>query len=372
MKADVTLTSPVTRSPRVLQVAGLFDLPLEEKTTVRVSAALPLGEQPWNVGLITGPSGSGKSTLARALWPDAIAREWDWPENAALVDGFPASMGIRDVTGLLSAVGLSSPPAWVRPRATLSNGEGFRADVARALAEFDGLAVIDEFSSVVDRQVAKVASHAVQKHVRRAGRQLVAVTCHYDVEPWLQPDWVYDVASGELAWRSVQRHPEVRLDVHAADRTLWPLFARHHYLSGDLNSSARCFAAYHDGHPVAFASYLHFPHPRVRDVKMSHRVVVLPDWQGLGIAGRLSEWLGQSLHEQGYRLRAATGHPARIAYYVRSPRWRMDRAKTDLASARTSKGTLSAKQADPRRLSTRRFEYVPLTRTPAPSLPGAS
>ena len=158
-----------------------------------------------------------------------------------------------------------------------------------------------------------------------------------------------------------QPHPAIQLDVHPADRSLWPVFRNHHYLSSDLNPSARCFAAYHDGRPVAFASYLHFPHPRVRNIKMSHRVVVLPDWQGMGIAGRISEWLGQSLHEQGYRLRAATGHPARIAYYARSPRWRMDRAKSDLSSARSSKGTLRAKQSDPRRLATRRFEYVPLS-----------
>ena len=186
-------------------------------------------------------------------------------------------MGIREVTGLLSAVGLSSPPAWLRPRQVLSNGEGFRADVARALAELDGLAVIDEFSSVVDRQVAKVASHAVQKHVRRAGRQLVAVTCHYDVTDWLQPDWAFDAASGEFSWRLVQRHPEIRLDVHPADRRLWPVFRRHHYLSSDLHQSARCFAAYAGGHPVAFASYMHFPHPAAKNIKVSHRVVVLPD-----------------------------------------------------------------------------------------------
>ena len=176
MKADVTLTCPVTRSPRVLQVSGMFDLPVEAKAAVTVTADLPLEDKPWNVGLITGPSGAGKSTLARHLWPDAVMGAQDWPHDAALVDGFPASMGIREVTGLLSAVGMASPPAWIRPYKTLSNGEAFRASIARALAEHDGLVVVDEFSSVVDRQVAKVASHAVQKRVRHTGRQLIAVT----------------------------------------------------------------------------------------------------------------------------------------------------------------------------------------------------
>jgi ABC-type ATPase with predicted acetyltransferase domain len=69
--------------------------------------------------------------------------------------------------------------------------------MARALSEDTDMVVIDEFTSVVDRQVAQVASHTVQKAVRRTpGRQFVAVTCHYDVTDWLQPDWVYDVAAG--------------------------------------------------------------------------------------------------------------------------------------------------------------------------------
>ena len=59
MKADVTLTCPVTRSPRVIQIGGMFDLPVEAKAAVTVTADLPLEEQPWNVGLITGPSGVG-------------------------------------------------------------------------------------------------------------------------------------------------------------------------------------------------------------------------------------------------------------------------------------------------------------------------
>jgi ABC-type ATPase involved in cell division/GNAT superfamily N-acetyltransferase len=350
----------------------MMDVPMEQKLTRSWDLDIPLDEKEWSVGLITGASGAGKTTLARHLWPDNFY-EPTW-SDAALVDDFPEDTSIKTIQQALAAAGLSSVPAWLRPYGTLSVGERFRADMARALIDVQPgqIAVIDEFTSTVDRQVAKVASHALQKAVRRGGQRLVAVACHYDIIDWLQPDWIVDASVPEFNWRSVQPHPPVELEVRPCDRRLWGVFQAHHYLTGTLNSSARCFAAYHDGRPVAFASYLHFPHPRARNIKVSHRVVVLPDWQGLGIAGRISEWLGQRLHEQGYRLRAATGHPARIAYYARSPRWRMDRAKTDLASARSSKGTLSAKQSDPRRLATRRFEYVPLRRMPAPSPPGAS
>ncbi|TMR08387.1 hypothetical protein ETD86_48035 [Nonomuraea turkmeniaca] len=268
MRADITLATPVRRTGRVLQLQGMFDVPLEEKLTTSWSAHLPVEERKWNVGLLVGPSGAGKTTLARALWPGLLVEAHTWTDRA-LVDDFPKGMGIKDIVGLLTAVGLSSPPAWLRPYRTLSNGEAFRASMARALAEQSGLVVVDEFTSVVDRQVAKVASHAVAKAVRRGGRQLVAVTCHYDVLDWLQPDWVYDVATASFAWRSVQPRPRLRLDVRVADRSLWQAFRHHHYLSAEISNTARCFAGYVDGQPVAFLAYRHFQHPRVRNMKWS-------------------------------------------------------------------------------------------------------
>jgi ABC-type ATPase with predicted acetyltransferase domain len=47
--------------------------------------------------------------------------------------------------------------------------------------------VVDEFTSVVDRQVAQIGSHAVPKLVRREERKPMVATCHYDVLDSLQP-----------------------------------------------------------------------------------------------------------------------------------------------------------------------------------------
>ncbi|MGP3918844.1 GNAT family N-acetyltransferase [Nonomuraea sp. 10N515B] len=63
----------------------------------------------------------------------------------------------------------------------------------------------------------------------------------------------------------------------------------HHYLSAEISNTAHCFAGYIDGQPVAFLAYRHFQHPRVRNMKMEHRLVVLPDLQGLSIGARMSE-----------------------------------------------------------------------------------
>jgi hypothetical protein len=122
-------------------------------------------------------------------------------------------------------------------------------------------------------------------------------------------------------------------------------------------------------------SYIHFPHAVAKNIKQSHRVVVLPDWQGLGIAGRMSEWLGERLAAEGFRFRATTAHPARIAYYRHSPRWLEDDTRKTLGGS-TGKTSLRGKQLNPRRLVTRTFEYLPVTpltlRTPAPTRPAGS
>ena len=85
--------------------------------------------------------------------------------------------------------------------------------MARALCDPAPLVVIDEFTSVVDRTVAQIGSAAVAKAVRRtSGKQVVAVTCHYDVEEWLCPDWVVEMPNGNFARRSLRR-PPIELEV---------------------------------------------------------------------------------------------------------------------------------------------------------------
>ena len=63
--------------------------------------------------------------------------------------------------------------------------------IARALCLDKSLIVFDEFTSVVNREIAKVSVFAINKAVRRSKKKFIAVTCHYDVIDWLEPDWVF-------------------------------------------------------------------------------------------------------------------------------------------------------------------------------------
>jgi len=305
----------------------MFDVPTAKSVRHEWHVNLPVEDKPWQIGLIVGPSGSGKTTLGRRLFPDALFHEgYDWPAEAAVVDGFPPDLDGTEITQALSSVGFSSPPHWLKRYSHLSNGQRFRCELARLMLEDAETVVFDEFTSVVDRDAAMVSSAAVAKALRRRGSpRLVALSCHFDVIDWLDPDWVFNVATGDFSWRCLQGRPPIELRIHEATGAAWSLFRGHHYLTANLHKAARCFVATWRGTPVAFTSYLHFVHPKVANTKREHRTVVLPDYQGVGIGNAVSEWLGGYLKGQGWRFQSTTSHPAMIRHRHRSANWRLHR-----------------------------------------------
>jgi len=195
--------------------------------------------------------------------------------SPSLRDGHPPRSGglqgptIKHLARLLTAVGLGSVHAWLKPYRVLSTGERFRADVARAVQEASGrreppggehsrkgdtaaqassassrwpladqtpLVVFDEFTSSLDRTVAKTASAALSRYLRRGGSpRLVALTCHDDILPWLAPDWVVELGGMQPRLTRGGWPPlEIPLRALRVPQSLWREFAAQHYLAGGL------------------------------------------------------------------------------------------------------------------------------------------
>jgi len=319
---NIVRESKIIKTPRVMQLEGIFDVSPSEKSAEQWTVNLELPES-WNVGLIVGPSGSGKTTVARELFGKNIIDGFEWSKNKSILDDFPKEMSIKEISDLLSSIGFSSPPSWVRPFYVLSNGEQFRVNMARTLAECKDLAVVDEFTSVVDRTVAKIGSAAIQKTVRRRNQKFIAVSCHYDIAEWLEPDWIYQPATNEFVGGRSLRRPQISLEVKRVHSSAWQLFRKHHYLNTSLNTSSVCFCAFWDDIPVAFTSVLHFPHPIRKNTKREHRTVCLPDYQGVGIGNAMSAYIGSVCKGLGWSFISQTSHPAMIRARAKSDKWRM-------------------------------------------------
>jgi ABC-type lipoprotein export system ATPase subunit/GNAT superfamily N-acetyltransferase len=343
---------------RTSKVSSMFDVQVTDKLRKEWDVDLPLEEKPWQVGLIVGASGSGKSTLANRIWPDRVHSGFEWSASS-LLDDFSKDLEVKEITEALSKVGFSSPPQWLLPYSALSTGQKFRVELARCLLEYKDTFVFDEFTSVVDRQVAQIGAFAFQKAVRKSNRQVVAVTCHYDVESWLEPDWVFDVSTNTFKWGGLRR-PRLELEICRVHYSAWNLFKEHHYLTAEISKSAICFVGLLDGRPVVFDAWLPFV-GRTRDGKNAmrgSRTVCLPDFQGLGLGNALFSTLASMWAGLGYRVFSGTAHPAEINKRMSSGHWRL---KSQGRSAKEKPTTLmkmrfARSRAAGRLIST--FEYT--------------
>ena len=145
----------------------------------------------FGIGLIVGPSGSGKSSILKDLGLSEATYEWDGTKSVA-----SHFANYEEASERFSAVALNSIPDQLKPYHSLSTGQKFRAHMARAL---ENNAVVDEYTSVIDRNTAKALSNSIRKYVDRKGlKNIVLVGCHYDVIEWLRPDWIFDTQTGTL------------------------------------------------------------------------------------------------------------------------------------------------------------------------------
>lgn len=174
----------------------------------------------------------------------------------------------------------------------------------------------------------------------------------------LEPDWVLDMSEeGGLLSRGWVRPPEVasgrgkrrgqweawarwfggervrlRVEVVRDDRwlkRLWPRLRRFHYLDHGLHPSCRGYVAVWDGEGlgrgsrgatvVGIAATIH--NAGKSGMRRVSRLVVPPDYQGVGIGMKLLDATAAAEAAEGHRVTIRSGHPAVIRALSRRRGW---------------------------------------------------
>ena len=263
----------------------------------------------FNILCIVGASGSGKSVFSKYFGEEETII---WDNSKAIISNFEE---VEEAVEKLNSVGLNSVPTWCKPRNVLSIGEGFRADLARRIKDN---CIIDEYTSVVDRNVALSCSNSIQKYIRKKNlKKCVFVSCHKDFIDTLKPDYVIDLDEECMydTRRLARRQFELQIYETTAKREVWKIFRQHHYLSRDLNTASKVFIAFLNNEIVGFISILTLPSETIQNAYRVHRLVVLPDYQGLGIATKLLKYIANLHAKLNCHLYIRTTHYRLYTYF---------------------------------------------------------
>lgn len=187
----------IDNSFRVSKIMSDFDVKKEHlNKTINGEIIFP---KEWNIGLIVGNSGTGKSTIINEIFPDYVNKRFDYTHKS-VIDDMPKQATMKEIEKMFYSVGFGSVPSWLKPYKVLSTGEKMRVDLARLLLD-DDFCVFDEFTSVVDRNVAHTMCIALRKCLDKySNKKFIAVTCHKDVEQWLQPNWIFNTDTMKMSF----------------------------------------------------------------------------------------------------------------------------------------------------------------------------
>ena len=289
--------------------------------TDRKEARVEIPELPTDgIVLIVGTSGSGKSTILRSL--GEFKTPTVYPGTNVITNFSTPERGEE----LLLACGLRTIPAWFRPVSTLSNGEYHRFEMAKALDE--GIATIDEFTSVVDRDTAKSLALSIRKFYDRRGTAdpLYIASCHRDIVEWLDPDYVYDTDLCVLENRRspfrLGSRPELALTIQSTSVDYWQYFKKYHYLDTAISKSAHYYVLLLGDKPIGFHAAIHSTNRDIHSYWRGHRTVILPEFQGMGIGTAFSDAIAEMYVSRGLRYFSKTAHPSFGEHREKSPLWR--------------------------------------------------
>jgi|TARA_R100001594_G_scaffold120509_2_gene156115 energy-coupling factor transporter ATP-binding protein EcfA2 len=293
-KIEVILKSDVNNNFRCQVAANSLDIDIHKKSVHHLKINNVKLPNKWNIGLVYGNSGSGKTTMIKHLFGKDIFDVKLNPEEP-IINQLPDDLSYEDCATLLNGIGLNSVPCWIRPLKTLSNGQKARAEAVYLMTQNKDIVFIDEWTSVVDRVVARAMSVCLYKYAKKNNKKIVLCSCHYDILEWLNPDWMIDCNKQEFILPKSEdfffkERDKLKFDIKECPKESWKYFSKYHYLSDQLPYGKVFFyGLFYNNIQIGFQCFANYtPHKKgTKIIFHSNRTVIHPDYNGLGLGLKL-------------------------------------------------------------------------------------
>lgn len=363
---EVILKSEVNKEFRCQVAANSLDIDVEKKSIHHLKIDNINIPDKWNIGLVYGNSGSGKTTMIKHLFGDKIF-EVKLDEDKPIINQLPEDMSYEDCAKMLNGIGLNSVPCWIRPVKTLSNGQRARAEAVYLMTQSDEIIFIDEWTSVVDRTVAKAMSLCLYKYAKRNNKRLVLCSCHVDILEWLNPDWMIDCNKQKFILPESEdfffnKREQLQFEIKEIERASWKYFSKYHYLNERLpGGKLYLYGLFHNGNQIGFQCFANYvPHRKgTIIIYHSNRVVIHPDYNGLSLGMKMvdkcSELLLQKIH---CRIMAKFSSTPMYKSRIKNEQWKYLGFKRTMGKLTIGGNMLRKKGFREKGIKTYNFEYI--------------
>ena len=370
---EVLLKSDVNTEFRCQVAANSLDIDVEKKSIHHLKIDNINLPDTWHIGLVYGNSGSGKTTMIKQLFGDSIF-EVKLDEDKPIINQLPEDMTYDECAKMLNGIGLNSVPCWIRPVKTLSNGQRARAEAVYLMTQSDEIIFIDEWTSVVDRTVAKAMSICLYKYAKRNNKRLVLCSCHFDIIEWLNPDWMIDCNKQEFQLPESEdfffkQREQLQFEIKEIDRTSWKYFSKYHYLSERLpGGKLYLYGLFHNGNQIGFNCFANYtPYTESEKLKKRkiiyhfNRTVIHPDYNGLGLGIKLvNETCKLLLKKRDCKIMAKFSSIPMYKSLIKNEQWKYKGFKRTFGKFQMGGGAKMTSKTGQREkgIKTYNFEYI--------------